>query len=169
MKVKFNFNLEAWIQDVEIEADSIEEAENKLYGMTVQELIEAGYVHTSDLDDVEGEIVEQDYKVKVYNIEFEPEDILEYGIAKDLPEKDTVLEFTFKDIKTDREYDELHGYIDDELFNMFRLFPTNFDFDIVEKTLRYTEFFLLLKEDKLWNQLLNGLEENKVSWFTLKT
>ena len=33
---------------------------------------------------------------------------------------------------TDREYDELHGYIDDELFSMFRMFPTNFDFDIVE-------------------------------------
>jgi hypothetical protein len=132
MKVKFNFNLEAWIQDVEIEADSMEEAENKLYGMTVQELIEAGYVHTSDLDDVEGEIVEQDYKVKVYNIEFEPEDILEYGMDKDLPEKDTVLEFTFKDIRTDRKYDELQGYIDDELFSMFRMFPANFDFHIVE-------------------------------------
>jgi hypothetical protein len=132
MKVKFNFNLEAWIQDVEIEADSMEEAENKLYGMTVQELIEAGYIHTSDLDDVEGEIVEQDYKVKVYNIEFEPEDILEYGMDKDLPEIDTVLEFTFKDIRTDKEYDELRGYIDDELFSMFRMFPTNFDFDIVE-------------------------------------
>ena len=26
MKVKFDFNLQAWIQDVEIEADSIEEA-----------------------------------------------------------------------------------------------------------------------------------------------
>jgi hypothetical protein len=132
MKVKFNFNLQAWIQDVEIEADSMEEAENKLYGMTVEELIEAGYVHTSDLDDVEGEIVEQDYNVKVYNIEFDPEDILEYGMDKDLPEKDTVLEFTFKDIRTDREYDELHGYIDDELFSMFKMFPTNFDFDIVE-------------------------------------
>ena len=53
MKVKFNFNLKAWIQDVEIEADSIEEAENKLYRMDVQELIEAGYINTSDLDDVE--------------------------------------------------------------------------------------------------------------------
>ena len=132
MKVKFDFNLQAWIQDVEIEADSIEEAENKLYGMTVQELIEAGYVHTSDLDDVEGEIVEQDYKVKVRNIEFDPEDILEYGMDKDLPEKDTVLEFTFKNIRTDREYDELQGYIDDELFNMFKMFTTNFDFDIVK-------------------------------------
>lgn len=132
MKVKFDFNLQAWIQDVEIEADSIEEAENKLYRMTVEELIEAGYIHTSDLDDVESEIVEQDYKVKVYNIEFDPEDILEYGMDKDLPEKDTVLEFTFKDIRTDREYEELQGYIDDELYSMFNMFTTNFDFDIVK-------------------------------------
>jgi hypothetical protein len=132
MKVKFNFNLEAWIQDVEIEADSMEEAENKLYGMTVEELIEAGYIHTSDLYDVEGEIVEQDYKVKVYNIQFEPEDILEYGMDKDLPEEDDVLEFTFKDIRTDGKYDELQGYIDDELFSMFRMFPANFDFHIIE-------------------------------------
>lgn len=132
MKIKFDFNLQAWIQDVEIEADSMEEAENKLYGMTVQELIEAGYIHTSDLYDVEGEIVEQDYKVKVYNIQFEPEDILEYGMDKDLPKEDDILEFTFKDIRTDREYDELQGYIDDELFSMFRMFPANFDFHIVE-------------------------------------
>lgn len=132
MKVKFNFNLEAWIQDVEIEADSMEEAENKLYGMTVQELIEAGYIHTSDLTDVEGEIVEQNYKVKVYNIEFEPEDILEFGMDQELPDENTVLEFEFKDIRTDREYDELQGYIDDELYSRFRMFPTNFDFDIVE-------------------------------------
>lgn len=60
MKVKFNFNLNAWIQDVEIEADSIEEAENKLYRMDVQELIEAGYINASDLDDVEGEVIEED-------------------------------------------------------------------------------------------------------------
>ena len=60
MKVKFNFNLEAWIQGVEIEADSIEEAENKLYKMDVQELIEAGYINTSDLYDVECEVIEDD-------------------------------------------------------------------------------------------------------------
>ena len=132
MKVKFNFNLEAWIQDVEIEADSMEEAENKLYGKTVQELIEAGYVHTSDLDDVEGEIVEQDYKVKVYNIEFDPEDILDRGMELDLPEKEDILEFTFKDIRVEKELSELQEYIDDELYMMFRMFPTNFDFDIVE-------------------------------------
>ena len=54
------------------------------------------------------------------------------GIIKANIEKDTVLEFTFKNIRTDREYDELQGYIDDELFNMFKMFTTNFDFDIVK-------------------------------------
>lgn len=132
MKVKFNFNLEAWIQDVEIEADSMEEAENKLYSMTVEELIEAGYIHTSDLDDVEGEIVEQDYKVKVYNIEFDPEDILEYGMDKDLPEADDVLEFTFENIRVEREFSDLSDYISDTIFDKYGIEPTNFDFDIIE-------------------------------------
>ena len=131
MKVKFNFNLQAWIQDVEIEADSIEEAESKLYGMTVEELIEAGYIHTSDLDDVDAEIVEQEYKVKVYNIEFDPEDILEYGVDKDLPGEDDILEFTFENIKVENEFSELSDYISDSIFDKYGIEPTNFDFDIV--------------------------------------
>jgi hypothetical protein len=131
MKVKFNFNLQAWIQDVEIEADSIEEAESKLYRMTVEELIEAGYIHTSDLDDVEAEVVEQEYKVKVYNIEFDPEDVLEYGMDKDLPEEDDILEFTFENIKVENEFSELSDYISDSIFDKYGIEPTNFDFDIV--------------------------------------
>ena len=60
-KYSFDFNLEAWIQDVEIEADSYKEAENKLYKMTVEELIEAGYIHTSDLDDVDNNTCSNPY------------------------------------------------------------------------------------------------------------
>ena len=128
MKVKFNFNLQAWIQDVEIEADSMEEAEEKLYRMTVEDLIEAGYIHTSDLDDVEGEVVEQDYKVKVYNIEFDPEDILEYAMDKDLPEDE---EFEFEGIRVEREFSDLSDYISDAIFDKYGIEPTNFDFDII--------------------------------------
>lgn len=131
MKVKFDFNLQAWIQDVEIEADSIEEAEEKLYRMTVAELIEAGYIHTSDLDDVDMEVVEQSYKVKVYNIEFDPDDILEYGMDKDLPGEDDILEFEFEDIKVDREYEELEMYISDSIFDKYGIDPARFDFDII--------------------------------------
>lgn len=70
MRVKFNFNLQAWVEDVEIEADSIEKAESKLYGMTVQELIEAGYIHTSDLNDVEATVMEKTVKVTAYDLEY---------------------------------------------------------------------------------------------------
>ena len=69
MIVKFNFNLEAWIEGVEIEADSEEEAKEKLYRMNAQELIEAGYVNTSDVDDVEGEVIEKTLRVRAFDIE----------------------------------------------------------------------------------------------------
>ena len=74
MIVKFNFNLEAWIEGVEIEADSEEEAKEKLYRMNAQELIEAGYVNTSDVDDVEGEVIEKTLKVRAFDIEYDIEE-----------------------------------------------------------------------------------------------
>ena len=74
MIVKFNFNLEAWIEGVEIEADSEEEAKEKLYRMNAQELIEAGYVNTSDVDDVESEVIEKTLRVRAFDIEYDIEE-----------------------------------------------------------------------------------------------
>ena len=74
MRVKFNFNLEAWIEGVEIEADSEEEAKEKLYRMNAQELIEAGYVNTSDVDDVESEVIEKTLRVRAFDIEYDIEE-----------------------------------------------------------------------------------------------
>lgn len=74
MIVKFNFNLEAWIEGVEIEADSEEEAKEKLYRMNAQELIEAGYVNTSDVNDVEGEVIEKTLRVRAFDIEYDIEE-----------------------------------------------------------------------------------------------
>lgn len=74
MIVRFNFNLKAWIEGVEIEADSEEEAREKLYRMNAQELIEAGYVHTSDVDDVDGEVIEKTLKVRAFDIEYDIEE-----------------------------------------------------------------------------------------------
>ena len=74
MRVKFNFNLEAWIEGVEIEADSEEEAKEKLYRMNAQELIEAGYVNTSDVNDVEGEVIEKTLRVRAFDIEYDIEE-----------------------------------------------------------------------------------------------
>ena len=40
MKVLFDFNLNAWIKGIEIDADSYEDALAKLHGMPFEELVE---------------------------------------------------------------------------------------------------------------------------------
>ena len=70
MKVKFNFNLSAWVDEVEIYADSVEEAKENLLKMTAEDLVESGYVKESDVSDISYEIEEVDYTVKAYNIKY---------------------------------------------------------------------------------------------------
>ena len=39
-----DFDLDCWVRCLEIEADSVEEAKEKLCKMTVEEIIEKGYI-----------------------------------------------------------------------------------------------------------------------------
>ena len=57
MKVRYSFKLVVDIDNVEIETTSIEDDENTLLKKTVEELIQLGYIETSDLEDIKGEIV----------------------------------------------------------------------------------------------------------------
>jgi hypothetical protein len=57
MKVRYSFKLVVDIGNVEIETTSIEDGENTLLKKTVEELIQLGYIETSDLEDIKGEIV----------------------------------------------------------------------------------------------------------------
>lgn len=127
-KFKFDFNLEAWIQGVEIEAESYEEAERKLYRMTVEELVEAGYIHDSDLDDVDVEILEADYKVIVFDIEWEDEETAE--LLELLPK--SVKEMIVKDIDVSDEYDNIKMEIQDQLELQYDRDIVYFDFEIIE-------------------------------------
>lgn len=127
-KYSFDFNLEAWIQGVEIEADSYEEAESKLYKMTVEELIEAGYIHTSDLDDVDVEILEADYKVRVFDIEWEDEETAE--LLELLPK--SVKEMTVYSIDVSDEYDNIKTEIQAQLELQYDRDVVYFDFEIIE-------------------------------------
>ena len=127
-KYSFDFNLQAWMRNVEIEADSYEEAESKLYKMTAEELIEAGYIQTSDLEDVEVELLEADYKVRVFDIEWEDEenaDLLEL-----LPEY--VNEMIVRDIDTTDTYDNIKREIQYQLEMTYDRDTTYFDFEIIE-------------------------------------
>lgn len=93
MKVRFNFNLNAWIDGVEVDAGSYEEALSKLHKMTFQQLVEAGYDRDSDIKDIDGEIFEKNLKVKAYDIEYDieeddyenPEDYMK--VINSLPEE----------------------------------------------------------------------------------
>lgn len=74
MKVVLDFNLSAWIKGVEVEATSYEDAVAKLYQMTFDELIETGFSKDFTISDVDGQVVEKQVKVKVYDIEYDVEE-----------------------------------------------------------------------------------------------
>lgn len=74
MKFRFNFNLEVWVDGIEIEAKSEEEAIEQLYKMTVKEYLEEGYDRESDISDIDSEVIEKSIKVKAYDIEYDIEE-----------------------------------------------------------------------------------------------
>lgn len=74
MKVVLDFNLSAWIKGVEVEATSYEDAVAKLHQMTFDEIIETGFSKDFTISDVDGQVVEKQVKVKVYDIEYDVEE-----------------------------------------------------------------------------------------------
>ena len=59
-RYKFDFLLNIWMQDVEIEADNYEEAEELLYEMTSSDILREGYEKQSDITDLDVEEIEED-------------------------------------------------------------------------------------------------------------
>lgn len=127
-RYSFEFTLEASIQDIEIEADSYEEAESNLYKMTLEELIEAGYINNSDLFDISAEILVADYKVQVFDIKWEDEETAE--LLELLPK--SVEEMIIKDINVSDEYDCIRDEIQYQLETQYDRNVIDFDFEIIE-------------------------------------
>ena len=59
-KFIMDFALDAWIRNLEIEADNVDEAKEKLFRMTVEEIISEGYVQDSDIKNLDVTQVEED-------------------------------------------------------------------------------------------------------------
>ena len=136
MIVKFDFNLEAWVRSLKIEANSEEEAYDKLMQMSLEEMInesEGFYVDSEmELTNIDSEIVEYDAIVKVSNIEydfdvdeFDPA-VIEYLKVR-LPKELTV---TLTGVTKDADVEDA---IRDEIFNITNYDAATFDFEIVEK------------------------------------
>ena len=132
MKVRFNFNLKTWMRNVEVEADSYEDALEKLYRMSLSDMLENGMDDETDIDDIDGEILEKTLKVKVYDIEYDieeddyenPEDYNE--ILHRLP---TELDLTVT-VEADQDEDEV---IADEITYETDWLVRNFKYIIIEE------------------------------------
>ena len=135
MKVLFDFNLNAWIKGVEIEAESYEDALAELYHMSFEDLIEAGYEKDFKLDDVDGSIIERNVKVKVYDIEYD----VEYGDEDDYESPEAYIQFinslpsTLTLTLTVAPEDDIEELIADEILYETNWVANNFRFIIVEE------------------------------------
>ena len=92
MKIRFGLDIDIDMEDVEVEGNSIEDCKNKLFQMSVQEMLEAGgYVKNYTIDDVDYEILESTLQVECKNIEYDlDEDELDFEEVKNLPTELTV-------------------------------------------------------------------------------
>ena len=127
MKFKFNFNLEVWVDGVEIDAKTYDEALEKLYQMTTQQYLEEGYDRNSTISDVEGEVVEKTQRVKVYDIEWDIEE-------DDYENKDEYIELINSlpeelevEIHLDTEFDKKYHLFDEDLIADEISYKTNYD------------------------------------------
>ena len=134
MVVTLNFNLEAWVKSLNIEATSREDAIKKLRNMTLAEIIEEGAVVDSNLKitDIDIEVQEYDLVVAVSNIAYDLDpqimdtSVIEY-LKGFLP---TFRTFTLSGVSSD---DDIEDLIRDEIFGETDYDAISFDYKILEK------------------------------------
>lgn len=63
-KYDFNFSLDAWVKSLEIEADSLEEAKEKLNEMSISDIVDEGFI--------------KDFNIKDLDVTVDPEDDDDY-------------------------------------------------------------------------------------------
>lgn len=132
MKVVFDFNLNAWIKGVEVEATSYEDALSKLHQMTFDELIETGFSKDFTIEDVDGSIMERTVKVKVYDIEYDVEED-NYESPEDYIQFINSLPTTLRLTLTVEPEDDLEDLIADEILYETKQTVNNFRFMILEE------------------------------------
>lgn len=133
MTINLNFNLEAWVKQLSIEAASEEEAINKLMHMTLTEIIEEGAIVKPELKitEVETDIASYSVIAQVSEIEydFDPEvmdvNVIEY-LKGFLPKE---LKVVLDDVT---DPDEIEDLIKDAIFYETDYETESFKFQILE-------------------------------------
>lgn len=132
MKVVVDFNLSAWITGVEIDATSYEDAKQKLAEMTFDEIVELGYAKEFSVSDIDGQVVEKQVKVKVYDIEYDVEED-DYESPEDYIQFINSLPTTLRLTLTVEPDDDLEDLIADEILYETKQTVNNFRFMILEE------------------------------------
>jgi len=141
MKVKFDFNLDAWIQNLEIEADSIEQAKDKLMSMSLEDMIEAGaYMKDFNIDSVDTEITEATYTVKVVSIDYaiESYDVDEFDTMSDEEVEAEIARVKSSlpqelELEIECEPDDLDDYVADAISDETGWLVNDCEYEIVSK------------------------------------
>ena len=63
-KYDFNFSLDAWVKSLIIEADSLEEAKEKLNEMSISDIVDEGFI--------------KDFNIKDLDVTVDPDDVDDY-------------------------------------------------------------------------------------------
>lgn len=132
MKVVLDFNLNAWIKGVEVEATSYEDAVAKLHQMTFDELIETGFSKDFTISDVDGRVVEKQVKVKIYDIDYDVEED-DYFNPEEYIKVINSLPTTLTAILTVEPNDDIEELIADEILYQTKQTANNFNFMIIEE------------------------------------
>ena len=134
MIVTFNFNLEAWVKYLEIEADSEEAAREKLMSMTLADMINEDAVVDTELQisDIDATIINYDVVVHVTDVEYDfnlndmNPSIAAY-LADRLPKEHTI---TIRGVHDDEDLEEI---IDAEIYGITDYATKSFKFQVLEK------------------------------------
>lgn len=134
MIVDFNFNLEAWVRSIYVEAESEEAAKDKLMTMTLHDILSDDTISTDSdfrMTDIESKVVEYDAVVKVTDIEydFDGEDFDAFVIERLVAALPKELTLNVRGIRKDDDIEELIG---DEILGETDYYTKSFKFQILE-------------------------------------
>ena len=141
MKVKFDFNLDAWIQNLEIEADSEEQAKEKLMSMSLEDMVEAGaYMKDFNVETVDTEITEAVYTVKVISIDYaiDSYDVDEFDTMSDEEVEAEIAKVKASlpqelELEIECEPDDLDDYVADAISDETGWLVNDCEYEIVSK------------------------------------
>ena len=129
-----NFNLSAWVRDVEVEANSEEEAVAKLNSMSISELIEEGAVFDSEMSfsDIDIKVNRYNAIVEVSDIEYDLDpneisiEVIEY-LKAFLPTNKTI---TIKGVLPNDDLEEL---VRDEISYITNYDVKSFNYKVIDR------------------------------------